>query len=83
MAAVFDVDFVSSAVVFDVGFEAVQIVTMSDLPVYNGAYTVVPNWSTQILPTREKQMTNDVKVVDIPYEFVSNPQGGITVTIGG
>lgn len=35
------------------------------------------------LETNNKLMTDNVTIKKIPYEAVSNPQGGNTVTIGG
>lgn len=35
------------------------------------------------LATENKTMTQNVTIKKIPYEAVSNPQGGNTVTIGG
>lgn len=51
---------------------------------YKGDYVVTPSPSTQIiLDTDNKFLSDDVVVRKIPYEAVSNEQGGKTVTIGG
>ena len=48
---------------------------------YEGAYTVVPTTSEQILETRAKTMLDDVTVTEIPYQQVTNEAGGYTVSI--
>ncbi len=50
---------------------------------YRGAYNITPNYADQILATRNKVMTNDVTVYQIPVNVTANPQGGNTVVIGG
>lgn len=52
-------------------------------PPYDGPYEVVPIYEDIDLETKEKYMENNVKVHAIPVHEVSNPQGGVTVTIGG
>lgn len=49
---------------------------------YTGSYTVKPSVSEQTLATKDKVMTDDVTVLEIPYSEVSNNDGGCTVTIG-
>lgn len=51
--------------------------------IYAGEYAVVPTFDAQTLPTKNKTMRDDVVVQGIPFSEVSNPQDGITVTIGG
>lgn len=55
----------------------------SDLPIYDGAYEVTPEWYVQTLATRNKQMADDVTVKSIQLELVSNLSGGKTAYIGG
>lgn len=50
---------------------------------YTENYEVTPSTMTQILKTKNKSMTDDVKVESIPYAEVTNTSNGITVTIGG
>lgn len=52
------------------------------LPYYEGAYVVTPKVREQELETANKSMTTDVLVESIPYTEVSNPSGGMTITIG-
>lgn len=52
-------------------------------PPYEGDYEVVPIYEDIDLETKEKYMEENVKVNAIPVHEVSNPQGGVTVTIGG
>jgi len=54
------------------------------IPTYTGSYDVTPSATSNIvLETKDKKMTDNLTVRKIPYESVSNPQGGNTVTIGG
>ena len=55
----------------------------SDAERYEGAYTVIPDWTTQTLGTANRYLTDDVEVKPIPCESVSNLSGGRTVYIGG
>ena len=49
---------------------------------YTGSYVVTPSSVEQVLATKQKRMTNDVTVLEIPFSSVSNIYGGNTVTIG-
>lgn len=81
---VFDLDLLDiEDKIFDVEFDALQVVEISELPTYTGAYDVTPKWKAQALETNGLRMTGNVTVQEIPYYFVTNPHGGITVTIGG
>lgn len=51
------------------------------LPNFEGDYTVTPKVSAQTLETKNKSMTADVVIEEIPYSEVSNPSGGNTVNI--
>lgn len=50
---------------------------------YEGSYEVTPSFDEQVLATRSKTMRDDVTVHEIPVHRVSNPAGGVTVSIGG
>lgn len=50
---------------------------------YAGPYDVIPNFNEQKLFTASKAMARNVIVESIPYSEVSNPDGGITINIGG
>lgn len=52
-----------------------------DYPTYTGDYEVTPSFSTQTLETENKLMTDDVTVKPIVVTEVSNPQGGLTLSI--
>lgn len=53
------------------------------VPEYAGPYTVVSQlFYGQTLETGGKKMTEDLTVDPIPIYEVSNPKGGLTVTIG-
>ena len=50
---------------------------------YDGPYEVTPMANTsQILPTNNLVMQEDVTIHEIPYQEVSNLSGGLTATIG-
>jgi hypothetical protein len=54
----------------------------ANVPVYKGAYTVVPSTSDQTLETAGMMMEQDTLIEKIPFSVVSNAMGGSTVTIG-
>lgn len=64
-----------------VGVSPVQIVDYQDL--YTGEYTITPDITPVVLPTRDKLMAEDVTVRKIPLWETGNPQGGKTILIGG
>lgn len=50
---------------------------------YDGEYEITPMpYTSQILPTANLIMHNDINIHEIPYSEVSNLSGGITATIG-
>lgn len=57
------------------------IVDPSQLPIYEGPYEATPRVQSQIFETEGKRMLDDFTVLEIPYQEVSNPQGGETVII--
>lgn len=50
---------------------------------YKGDYEVIPKVNKQVLETKNKTMTDDVTVLEIPFSSVDNLSGGQTITIGG
>ncbi len=50
---------------------------------YDGEYDVTPKVDKQLLKTKHKYMTDDVRVLAIPYFEVGNATGGSTVYIAG
>lgn len=54
----------------------------TEYDVYDGVYQVTPKLESKILATRNKLMTDDVTVEEIPISSVSNTAGGTTVIIG-
>ena len=68
---------------FDAGFDHFQkVIERPDVVIYTGSYDVTPMVESQTLKTREKFMTNDVHIHEIPYYDVGNTSGGSTVYIG-
>ena len=52
------------------------------LPPYEGEYVITPKpFTEQVLETKNKSMSDDVTVLEIPYSEVTNPEGGKTVNI--
>ena len=48
---------------------------------YTGAYEITPTTAEQTLLTKDKYMSDDVTVKEIPFFEVSNTSGGSTVYI--
>lgn len=49
---------------------------------YDGDYEVRPTVEEQSLPTKDKLMSQDVHIEEIPYFETTNESGGYTVIIG-
>ena len=80
---IFDVEFAASDTIFDIGVENLQVITVSDLPPYEGAYTVDPlAKSATVLPTKGKSMADNITVNKIRQLEVSNTAGGNSLIIG-
>lgn len=71
------------AVDIPVKFGAITEIAPIEAETYKGQYIVDPNFSTQVLPTGNKRMTDDVQINAIEIQRVSNLAGGRTVYIGG
>ena len=54
----------------------------SDIQIYGGPYSVIPEIREQTLETAQKMLIANMKIKEIPYAEVSNVANGITVTIG-
>jgi hypothetical protein len=54
----------------------------TNVPVYKGAYTVIPSTSDQTLETAGMLLEQNTLIEEIPYSVVSNDSGGTTATIG-
>lgn len=73
----------SLELVDDGEFGAVTVIRDGGLPIYTGETTVTPKaFSTTTLETANKSVYEDITVLEIPYEEVTNPSGGYTVSIG-
>lgn len=56
---------------------------IAELPAYEGTYAVTSKaHEVQILETKNKRMTDDMTVCEIPYWETSNTSGGATAYIG-
>ena len=77
----FDLDLTEE---FEIDFSIGTIINSGLLPFYQGPWEVTPHpYNEQILPTDNTSVLDDIVVFKIPYSEVSNPQGGLTVNIGG
>lgn len=80
---VFDVIFEQTSqrlpVTFD-NFQKVKIV--EGVEIYEGTYDVTPLITSQVLPTNEKYMKDDVRIDMIPTREVQNASGGVTFIVG-
>ena len=78
-----DVDFRTRNENIKVDFEHLQVVSdNARVEYYKGNYTVTPKVEKQELETRQKFLTENVKIKEIPFFEVSNIEGGQTVFIG-
>lgn len=59
-----------------------EIGVIDEIEAYDGPYVVTPAIDSQVLPTSQKRMTDNMTVKAIPYFQTSNPQMGETVYIG-
>ena len=80
----FGLNFKSNSQTFTSDFKAIQPVTtyVGGDP-YLGEYVVTPKVDEQIMETKDKVLTEDIKIKNIPFFDVSNESGGSTVFIGG
>lgn len=68
---------------FVVDFGPLFEISASDAEVYRGDYIVEPDFTEQVLATKNKMLTDNVTVKAIEVQRVSNTSGGRTVYIGG
>ena len=81
--AEFDLRMEDQSAEFDAGIEGLQLVEVSELPPYDGAYVVDPLIKAPvILPTKGKNMQDDVTVKKMRQLEVGNDAGGNTLIIG-
>lgn len=50
--------------------------------VYEGSYEVTPSVESQTLETKDRVLTDDITILEIPFFSVGNNSGGSTVYIG-
>lgn len=81
--AEFDLRMEDQSAEFDAGIEGLQLVEVSELPPYDGAYVVDPLIKAPvILPTKGKNMMDNVTVKKMRQLEVGNGAGGNTLIIG-
>lgn len=75
----FSTDFEENKNSFKALFNEIQVVT--DLPKYDGEYSVTPRVVEQTMYTKGKLMIDDVVIKEVPVYRVGNTSGGTTVYI--
>lgn len=81
--AEFDLRMEDQSAEFDAGIEGLQLVEVSELPPYDGAYVVDPLIKAPvILPTKGKNMRDDITVKKMRQLEAGNGAGGNTLIIG-
>lgn len=81
---VFKIGFSPTKSVFQVEFDTeVEIKEYTGVDVYDGEYTLTPETTDQVLPTKEKLIKENVTIKAVQKQIVENSAGGQTVTIGG
>lgn len=69
---------------FNVAFDAFQIAQLRpEVEYYEGVYDVTPLITSQVLPTNQKFMNDDVRIDMIPTREIDNAAGGVTFIVGG
>lgn len=73
----------SLELVEDGEFGAITVIRDATLPTYMGETIVTPKaFASTTLETAHKSVYDDIHVLEIPYNEVSNESGGYTVSIG-
>lgn len=62
--------------------QAIDVYSMNANALYKGEYEITPKFAAKTLKTKDKLLTKDVTVGEIPLAETPNSAGGITVTIG-
>lgn len=60
---------------------AITVGRCTDAEAYTGSYEVTPTQSEQILPTQDKIMTSDVRVLPIPSNYGLITWNGTVLTV--
>lgn len=81
-AQIIPIEFNKTNEYFELEFNNYQQVISSEVPKYEGEYTVIPEVEKKEVPTRQKFLEQNIEVLAIPYLEVANSAGGETVTIG-
>ena len=76
----FDLEFTEDCIDFTLDFGELTVIHTDPNP-YLGPYVVIPKRRDQVLDTKDKTMTDDVTVKEVPWTEVSNPSGGTTYSI--
>ena len=72
---IIDAEIISPDNIMDVELEIGHSAVIPQ-PEYEGPYEVTPTIEGFTLETKDKTMADDLSVLSIPYQEVSNPQGG-------
>lgn len=75
----FDLELDEEGAEFCLDFGEVTVIH-TDYDPYMGPYEVIPKaWEEQILATKDKNMTDNVKVYEVPYDETTNTYGTTVV----
>ena len=61
---------------------SVQNAKTKPYPAYEGEYIIEPSFEKQVLDTTKKSLYEDITINEIRQTEVTNPSGGLTITIG-
>lgn len=78
----YEVSAVTSPVIYEVEALTETVIKREAVTDYDGPYTAVPGTEPVTLKTRDRYLTKDITVFQIPYWETSNTSG-TTVFIGG
>lgn len=80
---VINVTFNETTQKLDLGFTDLQVIHIRDVDPYTGEYECTPCFEDCCMETKNKIMLDNLIIHSIPCEETTNPEGGLTLNIGG
>lgn len=77
-----DIDIVPLGSEVEINLDDTNKIPQNTYESYTGDYEVIPQKESQVLKTKDKLMSDDVTIKEIPFFEVSNLAGGTTCYIG-
>lgn len=77
-----DIDIVPLDFEVEINLDNTNKIPQNTYEYYAGNYEVIPKTENQVLKTKDKLMSDDVTIKEIPFFEVSNLAGGTTCYIG-